>query len=378
MNQFIYADNAATTKLDPHALEAMRPWLTSEFGNASQPYSLGMKARKAISNAREIIAACINASPDEIYFTSGGSESDNWAIKGFALQNISGSSIITSAIEHHAVLNSCKFVEHFGGKVFYIRPDSYGQISPDNFAKYLPNNITLASIMMGNNEIGCLEPIEELCELTHMHGGLFHTDAVQAIGHIPVDVKKLNIDLLSASAHKFNGPKGIGFLYVKRGTSLIPFINGGLQESGMRAGTENVASIIGMAVALQENCNHLEDNIRYLHSLENKLLSGIKHIPNIDFVSNGGNRKIPGLISLSFKNIDGLALLHGLDLLGISVSTGSACDSARTTISHVLKAIGLTESYAKGTIRISLSKENSEKDVEHIISGLNRLITKFF
>lgn len=374
MKRFIYADNAATTPLDPSAFEAMKPYLLQEYGNASQPYSLARQPKKALREARESIARCIGAAPEEIFFTSGGTESDNWAIKGSAFSNANGSSILTSAFEHHAVLHACRAMERMGASVRYLSPSADGQISPDALRAQLSAPIHLASIMFANNEIGSIQPIQELCEIVHEHGAVFHTDAVQAVGHIPIDVERLGVDLLSASAHKFNGPKGVGFLFVRRGTPLSPYLDGGAQERGMRAGTENVAGIVGMARALSANVSEMADHRRHLRNLERQLLEGLR-AGGIAFSRNGGTCTLPGLLSLSFPNADGEALLHRLDLMGIAVSTGSACNSQRTEISHVLKAIKLEESLARGTIRISLGRENTEADVTAIVQGLSKILT---
>lgn len=372
MKKVIYADNAATTKLDYEAFEAMKPYLLNEYGNASQPYSFARPAKKALKKARKIIAECINAKPEEIYFTSGGTESDNWAIKGVLLHNVK-KNFITSEIEHKAVLNSTKFIEKAGCSVKYLKPNCDGIIDPLCLEKNITNNTGLVSIMYANNEIGSIQPIKELCNIAHQNGALFHTDAVQMVGHIKIDVQELDIDLLTASAHKFNGPKGIGFLYVKSGTNITPYIDGGSQENLFRAGTENVASIVGMACALKNNCNHIDENFAYTKSLEVEFL---KNISELDFIKNGGQHTLPGNISVSFKGKNGESLLHRLDLKGICVSTGSACNSSTTQISHVLKAIGLNEEYAIGTIRVSIGKENTIKEIHFIANELKKIITE--
>lgn len=373
MKSFIYADNAATTKLSPAALEVMMPFLREEYGNASQPYSFARSAKKALREARETIAECIHAEPEEIIFTSGGTESDNWAIKGFAAGNTEHKAIITSAIEHHAVLNACKSVEQMKYPVAYLMPDKTGYISPDTLNRIITDKTGLVSVMFSNNEIGTIEPVKELAALSHKHGALFHTDAVQAVGHIGIDVTELGIDMLSASAHKFNGPKGIGFLYLRDGVKLPSFLDGGAQEKGHRAGTENVAAIVGMAIALKENCDHLEENRRHLINLEERIM-GTLRAAEIDFIRNGAEEHIPGNISLSLKNQEGEALLHRLDLMGICVSTGSACDSVNTQISHVLQAIEVPDEYAKGTIRVSLGKDNTEEEVDTISSSIVKIM----
>ena len=362
MKQFIYADNAATTKLDIDAFEAMKPYLLDEYGNASQPYSFARKPKQALMEARATIAQCINAEPEEIFFTSGGTESDNWAIKGIAFTDSEKHAIITSQIEHHAVLRACEDIEKLGYPVAYLPVTEEGVVTTEALNSVITPNTRLVSIMFANNEIGTIEPIKELCEIAHRNGALFHTDAVQAMGHVQIDVKDLGVDMLSASAHKFNGPKGIGFLYIKKGTPVCSYASGGAQEFGMRAGTENIASIVGMAVALKKNCNNLADNIRHVENIESTLMEKLSS-SGLDFVRNGGHYHIPGNISLSFKNANGEALLHRLDLMRICVSTGAACDTVNTQISHVLHAINADPDYAKGTIRISLSSQNTLSDV---------------
>ena len=369
----VYADNAATTQLDSDAFEAMKPYLLSDFGNASQPYSFARSPKMALRESRQIIASCINAEPDEIYFTSGGTESDNWAIKGIAFASQSRKTTITSAFEHHAVLRACNAIERLGWPVAYLSPTVDGIIEPGDLEAIIAPSTALVSVMMSNNEIGTVQPIRELCHIAHKNGALFHTDAVQAVGHIPVDVKELDIDLLSASAHKFNGPKGVGFLYIKKGVSIAPLIDGGSQEYGYRAGTENVASIIGMAVALKNNCAKLEENMAHIVELENELLNALDDY-QISYVRNGKGLTMPGNLSLSFVGHEGESLLHRLDLMGIQVSTGSACDSKSTQISHVLQAIRTDESVARGTIRISLGKGSSLEDVGRIASALKRIL----
>jgi cysteine desulfurase len=368
----IYADNAATTKLDINAFEVMKPYLIDEYGNASQPYSFSKSSRVALKKARETIATCINASPDEIFFTSGGTESDNWAIKGSAFGDVEKRATITSQIEHHAVLNACAAIERLGYAVAYLPVDSAGTVQPTVLESFISDRTRLVSIMFSNNEIGTIQPITELSKIAHNHGALFHTDAVQAVGHVNIDVRKLGVDMLSASAHKFNGPKGIGFLFVKKGATIIPYADGGAQEYKMRAGTENIPSIVGMASALQTNCIQIKKNTENLYSLEMCLLH-ILEKSGLSFIRNGANH-IPGNLSLSFKGQDGEMLLHRLDLMGIAVSTGSACDSVNTQISHVLSAINLPENYANGTIRISFGKSNTKEEAETIGRALIKII----
>lgn len=373
MKQHIYADNAATTKLDKAAFEAMTPWLIEEYGNASQPYTFARKPKKAIADARATIAECIGALPEEIYFTSGGTESDNWVIKSSAFSEPEKRATITSAFEHHAILHSCAVIEQFGCPVVYMRPSDEGYITPEILEKHITDNTRIVSVMLANNEIGSIQPVQKLCEIAHSHGAMFHTDAVQAVGHIEINTHELGVDFLSASAHKFNGPKGIGFLYIRKGVQLPPYTDGGTQEDAHRAGTENVAAIVGMAMALKVNNDLIEQNQQYILTLERKLVSRLNEA-GVVYKRNGGKSKLPGLISLSFPGKDGEAILHRMDLMGISISTGSACDSVNTEISHVLQAIRLNEDYAKGTIRISLGKNNSEEEIERIVSSLIKIV----
>ena len=369
----IYADHAATTQLAPEAFEAMKPFLMNEYGNVSQLYSFAREPKKAVKEARKIIASCIGALPEEIFFTSGGTESDNWAIKGCALSGGREDVIITSSIEHHAILRSCAAVEQIGYPVAYLPVDHSGTVLPAKLSEYITDRTRLVSIMLANNEIGTIQPIEELSKIAHQHGAILHTDATQAVGHIPVDVNKQDIDMLSASAHKFNGPKGTGFLYIRKGIEISPLLDGGSQEQGLRAGTENVASIVGMAVALKLSCEAMRERAEHLHKLEWLLLQKLTE-NKLDFRYNGGKNHLPGLLSLSFKGADGEALLHRLDLMGISVSTGSACNSKSTELSHVLNAIDMPDEYAFGTIRVSLGYENTEEDVERIADALKKII----
>lgn len=371
----VYADNAATTKLDIDAFEAMKPYLLDEYGNASQSYSFARKPKQVLKEAREIIAQCINAEPDEIYFTSGGTESDNWAIKGTLFASQDKKTTITTSFEHHAVLRTCVFMERMGYPVVYINPNNKGFIETKELESSITPDTLLVSIMMSNNEIGTIQPIKELVAIAHKNGSIFHTDAVQSVGHIPIDVKDLGVDILSASAHKFNGPKGIGFLYIKRGTSIISLLNGGLQEHGYRAGTENIASIVGMATALKKNCAKLEENKKAILKLENTLLNVLNE-KRVSFVRNGIGERVPGNLSLSFPGFEGETVLHRLDLMGIQVSTGSACDSVNTQISHVLRAIQVDETVALGTIRISFGKDNTTDDAEKIALAIYKITQK--
>lgn len=375
MSRLIYADNAATTQMDSAAFEAMKPFLTNEYGNVSQPYSFARKPKKALQDARETIASCVGAAPEEIFFTSGGTESDNWAIKGSALLNSCKQVTISSSFEHHAVLHSCDAIKRSGYPVDYMRPSREGYITPEILKKYITSQTYLTSVMFANNELGTIQPIKELCAIAHENGSLFHTDAVQAIGHVAVNVHDLGVDMLSASAHKFNGPKGVGFLYIRGGLKVLPYFDGGAQESGLRAGTENIAGIVGMAVALKNNCDTLEENTRYVEGLASKLISMLNN-SGIKYTLNGGSNRLSGLLSLSFPGFDGEAILHRMDLTGICISTGSACNSKSTEVSHVLRAIQLEDKYAKGTIRISFGKDNIEDDVEAIFKALMKIFCR--
>lgn len=365
----IYADNAATTKLDADAFEAAKPYLIEQYGNASQPYFFAKPAKKALTTARETIAACIGAEPEEIYFTSGGTESDNWAIKGSAFADHEKLATITSQIEHHAILNACAAIERLGYPVVCLPVTDSGIVQPRKLKQYITDKTRLVSIMLANNEVGTIEPIAELARIAHDHGAMFHTDAVQAVGHIPINVKELEVDMLSASAHKFNGMKGSGFLYIRKGIEIPPYADGGSQESGKRAGTENIAAIVAMAVALKKNCDCMEESERKLKGFEETFLGRLTDA-NIDYIRNGSNDHLPGNVNISIKDADGEMLLHRLDLKGICISTGSACDSTDIRISHVIEAIRVPDAYADGTIRITFGADNRVDDAIKIADVL--------
>ena len=372
----IYADHAATTPLSAVAREAMRPYLNAEYGNPSTLYRFATNSRKAVEDARAQIASAIGAHSDEIIFTSGGTESDNMAIKGTAFRYPGERKhFITSAIEHHAVLNSCAFLKSMGHAVDILPVDKCGRVSPQTLKDCIGHQTVLASVMLANNEIGTIEPIRELAETVRACGALFHTDAVQAVGHIPVNVDELGVDMLSASAHKFNGPKGTGFLYLRRGTHIQPLITGGGQEMGLRSGTENVAAIVGMAAALAEHMHNMSAEAERLERLRSTLICELSE-SGLDFIANGAPQHIPGSLSLSFKGISGEMLLHILDLMGICVATGSACNSKDTVLSHVIKAIDLEPDYANGTIRITLGDDNDINQVRTIVKAIVRIITQ--
>ena len=374
MKSIIYADHAATTPLSAAAWDAMQPYINGEFGNPSTLYRLAAKPRRAIAEAREKIAQAIGAQPEEIIFTSGGTEADNMAIKGTAFRYPGERRhFITTAIEHHAVLNTFDFLRRMGHDIDVLSVDRRGLVSPEELVDHIGQHTVLVSVMLSNNEIGAIEPIQLLTEAAHDRGVLFHTDAVQAVGHIPVDVNALGVDMLSASAHKFNGPKGTGFLYLRRGTPIEPLISGGGQEHGMRAGTENVAGIVGMAVALMEHVRTMSADAEKLEGLRTLLLDGLTKA-GIDFIVNGSNAHVPGSLSLSFRDVSGEMLLHRLDLMGICVATGSACNSKEMRLSHVLQAIQVDPAYAHGTIRITLGNDNDAEQVKAIVKSIVNII----
>ena len=365
---YIYADNAATTRLAPEALEAMMPYLTDEYGNPSSLYSFSRSAKKALADARAVIAECIGASPEEIFFTSGGTESDNWAINNFVFAEFHRKrNILISPVEHHAIFNTCQKIALVHRYTITSTPvNDKGKIILPIYKEHVEDYPDGISIMLANNEIGTIEDISQMTDIAHHYCIPFHTDAVQAMGHIPIDVKKLGVDMLSASAHKFNGPKGIGFLYVKQNTVLKPFIDGGQQEAGRRAGTENVAAIVGMATALRlccERMNEVTARLAEMTACFRKIINA--NLPEAAFNGDPEHR-LPGHISLSIPGISGEGLLHVLDLQGIAISTGAACNSKSTEISHVLKAIELPEKLSKGTVRITFGVYNTVVQAQYI------------
>lgn len=360
----IYLDHAATTPVSPRVLEAMLPFFCECWGNASAVYATGREARKAVENARKQTAQAIGAQPQEILFTSGGTESDNLAIRGAAnALRHKGRHIITTAIEHHAVLNTCKTLEKEGFEVTYLQPDPTGRIAPESLVPALREDTILVSVMTANNEIGTLQPIRELAETVKAQGALFHTDAVQAVGAVPVDVEETGVDLLSLSAHKFYGPKGAGALYVRRGTRLDPVLTGGKQERGLRGGTENVPAIVGLGAAIGEAAANLGKNADMTAALrdelERRILSRMKGV-RVNGLTGG---RLPNNSSLTFENVDGEALLLRLDLAGVAASAGSACTSGSLESSHVLHAIGLSEAEARGTLRLTVGTDNTREEI---------------
>ncbi len=373
----IYFDHGATTATRPEVVAKMLPYFGQYYGNASGIYRLARESRKAVEEARGEIANAIGATEKEIYFTAGGSESDNWAIKGVARANKNkGNHIITSKIEHHAVLHTCKALEKEGFEVTYLDVDEYGRISLEQLENAITDKTILITIMFANNEIGTIEPVEKIGEIAHKHGVYFHCDAVQAVGHVPVDVEKMHIDMLSMSGHKFNGPKGIGALYVRKGVRLQNLIEGGAQERNKRAGTENVPAIVGMAEALRLAVSEMDKHNENLIRMRDRIINEI--IENIPYVRLNGHptERLPGNVNLSFEYIEGESLLLSLDLKGIAASSGSACTSGSLDPSHVLLAIGLTHEIAHGSLRITLGYENTDDEIDYLFSVLPEIVTR--
>lgn len=378
MGERIYFDHAATTGVDPKVLEAMLPYFSQTFGNPSSIHSFGRETRKAIEEAHQIVAAEIGAAaPNEIYFTGSGSESDNMALRGVAeAYRDKGRHIITSSIEHHAVLDTCKYLEKNGYKVTYLPVDADGLVHPESVVEALTPETILVSIMHANNEIGTIQPIAEIGKILKERNILFHTDAVQTVGTIPVNVQDLHVDLLSMAAHKFYGPKGTGALYVRRGVKINPLIYGGAQERNRRAGTENVAGIVGLAKALQLANSHLEENRARITELRDYLIDRV--LSEIDYVRLNGHRtkRLPGNANFSFDFIEGESLLLNLDLKGIAASSGSACTSGSLEPSHVLLSLGLCHETAHGSLRVSLGKGNTREEVDYFMSVLPEIVAK--
>ena len=373
----VYADNAGTTPVSQTALSAMMPYLTEKFGNPSGVYSYGREAKKGLEEARAKMAAALGAESGEIYFTGCGTESDNWAINGvLELRAKKGKHIITSAIEHHAMLYTLEHLEKLGrADVTYLPVDAYGRVNPEDLKKAIREDTVLVSIMLANNEIGTIEPIQELAEIAHAHGVLFHTDAVQAVGHIPIDVKALGVDLLSLSAHKFCGPKGVGALYMRKGVVLPAFIIGGGQERKRRSGTENVAGIVGMAAALEEAVRNMDKNVARVSAMRDRLIEGLLKIPFSRLTGDPENR-LPGTASFVFECVEGESMILSLDGAGICASSGSACSSGSLDPSHVLMAIGLAHEVAHGSVRLSINEMNTDEDIDYILETLPAIIER--
>jgi cysteine desulfurase len=373
----IYFDHAATTAVKPEVLETMLPYFTEKYGNASSIYSLGRENKKAIDDAREKVAKALNALSKEIFFTSGGTEADNWALEGIAFANqAKGKHIITTNIEHHAILHTCKFLEKQGFEVTYVPVDNKGIVHVEDIEKAIRPDTILISIMFANNEIGTIQPIKEIGALAKEKGIYFHTDAVQAIGNIPIDVKDMNIDMLSLSAHKFYGPKGVGVLYIRDGVRIYPFMNGGAQERGKRASTENVAGIVGLGKAIELATTDIGNYNTKLMKLRDKAIKEI--LEKIPYSRLNGDEKdrLPGNVNISFEFIEGESILLMLDMKGICASSGSACTSGSLDPSHVLLAIGLPHEIAHGSLRLTFGEENTDSDLDYLLETLPPIIEK--
>jgi cysteine desulfurase len=376
MSDLIYLDHAATTAVHPDVLKEMLPYFTDKFGNPSSVYGFAANNKNKLTEARETIAGALGAKSEEIYFTAGGSESDNWALKCTAeAYGVHGGHIITTKIEHHAILHTCKYLQNRGYDVTYLDVDENGLVDLNTLEAAIRPDTFLISIMFANNEIGTIEPIKEIGEIAHRHGILFHTDAVQAFGQIPIHVDEMNIDMLSASGHKFNGPKGIGFLYIKKGLKLKSFIHGGQQERGRRAGTENVPGIVGIAKACEIAMAEMEERMKKETELRDYLIERIlKEIPYTRL--NGYSKKrLPNNVNISFQFVEGESILIMLDMAGICASSGSACTSGSVDPSHVLLAIGLPHEIAHGSLRLTIGYENTKEEMDTVVDNLKRIIT---
>lgn len=376
MSDLIYLDHAATTAVHPDVLKEMLPYFTDRFGNPSSVYGFAANNKNKLTEARETIAGALGAKPEEIYFTAGGSESDNWALKCTAeAYGVHGGHIITTKIEHHAILHTCKYLQNRGYDITYLDVDENGLVDLNTLEAAIRPDTFLISIMFANNEIGTIEPIKEIGEIAHRHGILFHTDAVQAFGQIPIHVDEMNIDMLSASGHKFNGPKGIGFLYIKKGLKLKSFIHGGQQERGRRAGTENVPGIVGIAKACEIAMAEMEERMKKETELRDYLIERIlKEIPYTRL--NGHSKKrLPNNVNISFQFVEGESILIMLDMAGICASSGSACTSGSVDPSHVLLAIGLPHEIAHGSLRLTIGYENTKEEMDTVVDNLKRIIT---
>ena len=375
--RFVYADNAATTPVTPAVLEAMTPWLMENYGNPSSIYSIGRAARTAVEKARRQVAAALNAEPGEIYFTSCGTEADNWALKGSMRRWAAKGKkhLITAAFEHHAILHSAKALEKEGFEVTYLPVTPEGLVDPAELEKAIREDTALVSIMLANNEIGTVQPIAELAAIAHAHGAWFHTDAVQAVGHIPVDVKALGVDMLSLSGHKFHAPKGVGALYVKKGILPNIFMDGGAQEKGRRAGTENLASIVGLGEAITVATASLEENMARITTMRDRLIDSLLQLPRTR-LNGSREHRLPGNLNISFEGIEGESLLLRLDMAGICASSGSACTSGSLDPSHVLLAIGLKHETAHGSLRVTIGDETTDEDVDYFLEQLPPIVER--
>lgn len=375
--RLIYMDHAATTYTKPEVVETMLPFFTEQFGNASSVYTFGRKSKAAVETAREQVAKAIGAKSDEIYFVNGGSEADNWAIKGIAWAHRNkGNHIITTKIEHHAVLHVCEYLENNGFEVTYLSVDENGLIDLDELKRAITDKTILITIMFANNEIGTIQPIAEIGKIAREKGIIFHTDAVQAVGNVAIDVEKMNIDLLSLAGHKFYGPKGIGALYIRKGIKIENLIHGGGQERKRRAGTENLPGIVGLGKAIEMATENLEEHNEKIRKMRDRLLNGI--MDKIPYTKLNGHpeKRLPGNINVSFKFIEGESLLLMLDQLGICASTGSACSSGSLDPSHVLLAIGLPHEIAHGSLRLSLGDLTTEEDIDYVLDVLPKIVQR--
>ena len=377
MEELIYLDHAATTPMRSEVKEAMLPYLSEHYGNPSSIYRIGREARAAVDEARETVADILGAMPKEIVFTSGGSEADNQAIFGVALANRSkGKHIITTAIEHHAVLHTVEYLEKLGYKITILPVDSDGLVDPESVRQALTDETILVSIIYGNNEIGTIQPIKEIASILKGHQAVFHTDGVQAVGHIPIDVVDLGVDMLSLSAHKFYGPKGVGALYVRRGVRFSPLIHGGAQENGHRAGTENVAGIVGLAKALELATEEMESESARLTELRDYLIEGLEsQVPHMR-VNGHRTRRLPGNVNVCFRYIEGESLLLNLDMNNIAASSGSACTSGSLEPSHVLLALGLPHEIAHGSLRMTLGRDTTKEEIDRVLEILPGIVDK--
>ena len=377
MKQIIYLDNAATTKTAPEVVKAMLPYFSEHYGNPSSIYSLGTESKKAVSGVRESIAKSLGAATNEIYFTAGGSEADNWAIKATAEAYVQkGKHIITSAIEHHAVLHTCEYLEKRGFEVTYVGVDENGILKLDELEKAIRPDTILISVMFANNEIGTIQPIKEIGRIAKEHGILFHTDAVQAYGQLPINVDEYQIDMLSASAHKLNGPKGIGFLYIRKGLKTRSFIHGGAQERSRRAGTENVPGIVGLGAASERAFSRMEEKTEKEIELRDYLIRRIEEEVPYCRLNGDRTRRLPNNVNFSFRFVEGESLLIMLDMRGICASSGSACTSGSLDPSHVLLAIGLPHEIAHGSLRLTLSEENTKEELDTTVEAIKEIVAR--
>lgn len=376
----VYMDNNATTCMKPEVVEAMQPYFIDTFGNASSKfYGIGRKAEQELLKMRESVARCLGAEKtNEIYFTASGCEADNWAIKGIAFANKGrGNHIITSKIEHHAILNTCEYLEKHGFEVTYVDVDEYGVVNPEKIEEAITENTILISIMTANNEIGSIQPIKKIGEIAKKHKVIFHTDAVQAIGHMPIDVKELGVDLLSLSAHKFHGPKGVGVLYIRNGVRIDNLIHGGGQERGKRAATENLAGIAGLTKALEIAVENLDNNMKIMTEKRDRLIAGIQErIPYSKLNGPQNENRLCNNVNFSFRFIEGESILMMLDMYGIAASTGSACASGSLDPSHVLLAIGLPHEIAHGSLRLSLSEDTTDEEIDYVLETIPPIIQR--